>query len=112
VTNLGNRLVLPAFARQSLLYFIRYESMKLFSLTTLKNARSLHVRCFLERFSNTQVCAGVFIIEKSEMSLCDQSSIVDCDDLTLALVFEEDAQLSRVLQSDGAHAGDESGPVV
>jgi len=86
--------------------------MKLFSLTTLKNARSLHVRCFLERFSNTQVCAGVFIIEKSEMSLCDQSSIVDCDDLTLALVFEEDAQLSRVLQSDGAHAGDESGPVV
>jgi len=42
------------------------------------------------------------------MSLCDQSSIVDCDDLPLALVFE-DVQLSRLLQSDGAQAGDESG---
>jgi len=38
--------------------------------------------------------------------------MVDCDDLPLALVFEEDVQLSRLLQSDGAQAGNESGPAV
>jgi len=45
------------------------------------------------------------------MSLCDQSSIDDCDDLPLALLFEEYVQLSRLLHSDGAQDGDESGPV-
>ena len=84
---------------------------KLLSLTILK-VRSLHVRRFFQRFSNTQVCAGVFIIENSEMSRCDQSSMIDCNDLLQALVFEVDVQLSRLLQSDGAQAGDESGPAV
>jgi len=46
------------------------------------------------------------------MSLCEPSSIVDGDDLLLALVVEEDVQLLRFLQSDGAQAGDESGRAV
>jgi len=38
--------------------------------------------------------------------------MIDCNDLLQALVFEVDVQLSRLLQSDGAQAGDESGPAV